>query len=203
MEHTIFGHGRADGNGCSADLCAPALSRPDMPPISSVLISIRLLSPAGTISTQLQHSEPLVQRPALCTQPPRPRRQTVSSTNHGQESTGTDYFEYKLTDCSDVSNEAARAIVTVEPPTGSFLDAFAYTVTADDTYNSGGGEATSVAVDLSAVCAKLGDITAVAKVWANEFDSVSLSSWSSALSLGDTVSVDVTIFARIHPSRRR
>ena len=112
---------------------------------------------------------------------------------------GTDYFEYKLTDCSDVSNEAARAIVTVEPPTGSFLDAFAYTVTADDTYNSGGGEATSVAVDLSAVCAKLGDITAVAKVWANEFDSVSLSSWSSALSLGDTVSVDVTIsHASIH-----
>ena len=106
---------------------------------------------------------------------------------------GADYFEFKMTDCSDLSDNAARVMLAVEPPTEAFLEAYAYTVIADHAHTSG-RDATLVSVDLSAVYAKLGDVEALVEIWANEFDSVSLSSRSSSvLSLvGDTIRVNLT-----------
>ena len=104
---------------------------------------------------------------------------------------GPDYVAFKVTDCSDLSGTSAGITVTVEPPTGSFFEPFVYVVTADGTYLSK-GEVSAATLDLSAVHAELGDVTAIVEVWASDFNSVSLSSANSAISAGDAIRLNLT-----------
>ena len=104
---------------------------------------------------------------------------------------GMDYFTFAMSDCEDMSDTAAIVSVIVEPPVGSYFEAFSYTTTADTDHVSF-GEATNVTVDLSSIYAKLGEGTVSMKVHDSEFDSVSLSLQNLALFPGDIFRVNLT-----------